>query len=64
MALIHADATLTPTKAEIVRAWVGATDWFDGDPETIDLRPGSLTDSTIRQARSASRRSSYATATG
>jgi hypothetical protein len=31
MALLH-QATLTPTKIELVRAWLPAQSWFEGDP--------------------------------
>jgi hypothetical protein len=36
MAIIH-QATLTPTKAELVAAWLPAQSWFDGD--AAGLRP-------------------------
>lgn len=33
---IHTGATLTPTKRELVVAWLATQDWFTGDPESIE----------------------------
>ncbi len=35
MAFVHRDATLRPTKVEVVRQWLAAADWFDADPQTV-----------------------------
>lgn len=35
MAFVHREATLRPTKIEIVREWLTAADWFDAVPETV-----------------------------
>lgn len=37
MAILH-QATLTPSKAELVGAWLPAQDWYDG-PEPVTPRP-------------------------
>ena len=39
MAFVHRDATLRPTKIDIVRQWLTAADWFDAAPETVVTSP-------------------------
>nr|WP_240163333.1 hypothetical protein [Mycolicibacterium sphagni] len=39
VAFVHRDATLRPTKIEIVRQWLTAADWFDAAPETVVTSP-------------------------
>jgi hypothetical protein len=39
MAIVHPDAVLRPTKLELAQRWLAATDWFDGDPAAIDVKP-------------------------
>lgn len=39
MAFVHRDATLRPTKVEVVRQWLAAADWFDAAPETVVTSP-------------------------
>lgn len=36
MALVHPDATITPTKRELLDAWIPTRDWYDG---TTDREP-------------------------
>lgn len=37
MAIVHVNATISPSKLELARLWLAATDWFDGDVETLRL---------------------------
>ncbi len=37
MAIVHVNATISPSKLELARQWLAATDWFDGDPATLTL---------------------------
>lgn len=37
MAIVHVNATISPSKLELARQWLAATDWFDGDPATLRL---------------------------
>lgn len=39
MALVHVNATISPSKMELARLWLGTTDWFESDP--AGLRMGS-----------------------
>lgn len=35
MSTVHPGASISPTKLEIVRDWLVATDWFSGDPASL-----------------------------
>jgi len=37
MAIVHVNATISPTKLELARLWLGGADWFDGDVKTLKL---------------------------
>ena len=37
MSTVHPTATITPTKLEIARQWLTATDWFDGDADALKM---------------------------
>lgn len=37
MALVHVNATISPSKLEVAHQWLAATDWFDGDLSTLKL---------------------------
>ncbi|MEH3034685.1 MAG: hypothetical protein PGN07_11835 [Aeromicrobium erythreum] len=37
VAHVHPTATITPTKAEVVRLFLERADWFDGDPSTVEV---------------------------
>lgn len=32
---VHPEATLTPSKIELLSGWLGSQDWFDGDPSQL-----------------------------
>jgi|KBSSwiStaDraftv2_1062776.scaffolds.fasta_scaffold136549_2 hypothetical protein len=38
MAIVHPTATISPTKAELAQKWLAEADWFDGDPNAIEVR--------------------------
>lgn len=37
MALVHVNATISPSKLEVAQQWLAATDWFDGDLSALKL---------------------------
>lgn len=37
MAHVHPDATITPSKLDLARQWITASDWFTGPVEAIEL---------------------------
>ncbi|MDY6999989.1 MAG: hypothetical protein SW019_25660, partial [Actinomycetota bacterium] len=36
MARVHPEASISPTKAELARAWLSAATWFDGDAALVE----------------------------
>lgn len=40
MALLHPDATISPTKLEVVRMWLRARSWVPGDPDEVEMIGG------------------------
>lgn len=37
MAIVHVNATITPSKLELARQWLATTDWFHSDPAALRL---------------------------
>ena len=37
MALLHGDATIRPTKPELLAAWLPTRPWFDGDASALEI---------------------------
>ena len=40
MALLHPDATISPTKLEVVQTWLRARSWVPGDPDDVEMIGG------------------------